>query len=184
MDKPKKDKPMNGLIFSVMTLVFKIRDALNPPKGKLMETGIVAGDHVLDYGCGPGSYTIAAARLVGESGKVHALDIHARAIESVERKAQAAGLTNIVTTRTDSPAGLDTESFDVVILYDIFHMLSDQAGVLKELHRVMKPDAAFSFSDHHMKEEDIMKDVTGSGLFELAKKGERIHTFRKVGLSA
>jgi hypothetical protein len=48
----------------------------------------------------------------------------------------------------------------------------------------MKPDAAFSFSDHHMKEEDIMKDVTGSGLFELAKKGERIHTFRKVGLSA
>ena len=38
MDKPKKDKPMNGLIFSVMTFVFKIRDALNPPKDKLMET--------------------------------------------------------------------------------------------------------------------------------------------------
>ena len=171
---------MNNLGFAAMSFVFTIRDFIRPPKDKLLEIGIGPGSQVLDYGCGPGSFSIEAARLVGESGKVFAVDIHSNAIASVTRRASKEGLTNVVPVEADSPAGLDAESFDVVILYDIFHHFSDPDGMLRALHRVMKPDAVLSFSDHHMKDEAIFDGVTKGGLFELSKKGKRTYSFVKA----
>ena len=174
------DRSMSTIAFAGMSLIFKIRDFIHPPKDKLLEVGIKSGACVLDYGCGPGSFSIEAAKLVGESGKVFAADMQPSAMESVKRRASKEGLTNIVPIEANSPDALETESFDVVILYDIFHDFSDPEKMLKELHRVMKPDAIFSFSDHHMKEQAILSGVTGSGLFELSKKGKRTYNFRKV----
>ncbi|MCK4241915.1 MAG: methyltransferase domain-containing protein, partial [Dehalococcoidia bacterium] len=59
-----------------MSLTYKFRDLRLPRMDILKEVGIEPGFHVLDYGCGPGSYTIPLAELVGESGKIYALDIH------------------------------------------------------------------------------------------------------------
>jgi 2-polyprenyl-3-methyl-5-hydroxy-6-metoxy-1,4-benzoquinol methylase len=172
---------MNNLTFSLMTFVFKIRDAIRPPKEKLLEIGIEPGAQVLDYGCGPGSFSVEAAKLVGEDGKVFAVDIHPTAIKSVKQRAATAGVTNIVPIEADSPAGLETESMDVVILYDIYHHFPDPDAIARELHRVMKPDAVLSFSDHHMKKEAILSGVPTNGLFELSKKGNRTYTFKKAG---
>jgi len=177
------DRPMSNLAFAGMSVIFKIRDLIRPPKDKLLEIGMKSGACVLDYGCGPGTFSIEAAKLVGESGKVFAADMQQKAMESVKQRAASEGLTNIVPIEANSPAGLETASFDVVILYDIFHDFSDPESMLKELHRVMKPDAVLSFSDHHMKEQAIMSGVTGSGLFELSKKGRRTYSFRKVAAS-
>lgn len=58
-----------------MAFFFSIRDLVKPPENILKETDIRPGDRVLDFGCGPGSYSLAASRLVDESGEVHALDI-------------------------------------------------------------------------------------------------------------
>ena len=174
------DKPMSNAGFAGMSVMIWIREKIRTPKNKLSEIGIKPSAYVLDYGCGPGSFSIEAAKMVGESGKVFAADIHPKAIESVKRRASKEGLTNIVPIETDSPAGLETDSFDVVILYDIFHDFSAPEMMLKELHRIMKPSAVFSLSDHHMKEEAILSNVTGGGLFELAKRGKRTYSFRKV----
>ena len=68
------DRPMSNLHFKVMSFEFKFRDLFLPPRKKLNDVGIRPGFHILDYGCGPGSYSIAAAELVGNSGKVRAED--------------------------------------------------------------------------------------------------------------
>ncbi len=146
-----------------------------------METGIKLGDHVLDYGCGPGGYVPPVAELVGNSGRVYALDINPLAVKMVQKIALKNQLANVETTCSDCKTGLQDDSLDVVLLYDIFHMLSDPNGVLKELHRVLKPNGILSFSDHHMKENEIMPKITGEGLFGLSKKGERTYSFLKQG---
>ncbi len=171
---------MSNFAFACMAFVFKIRDRIKPPKEKLLEIGIEPGATVLDYGCGPGGFSIESAKLVGAKGKVCAVDIHPAAIESVKRRASSEGLTNIAPIEADTPAGLETASVDVVILYDIYHHFSDPDGILQELHRVMKPDAVLSFSDHHMKEDAILAGMTKGGLFELSKKGSRTYSFRKI----
>ena len=174
------DKPMSNLAFAGMSLIFKIRDFIRPPKEKLLEIGIKPGDHVLDFGCGPGTFSLIAAELVGQSGKIFALDIQPKALRNVQENASKKKLNNITAMQADSPADLESESLDVAIVYDMFHDLGNPDGIVRELHRVIKPDGVLSFSDHHMKEEAILSGVTGSGLFELAKRGKRTYSFRKV----
>jgi len=74
------DKPMSNFDFKFMSLGYKFRDLFLPRLNILEEVGIKPGFHVLDFGCGPGSYIIPLAKLVGESGKVYAMDIHPLAI--------------------------------------------------------------------------------------------------------
>ncbi len=171
------DKPASNLHFKAMALTFKLRDILLPRKNILKEAGIKPGFHVLDYGCGPGSYTTAVAELVGSLGKVYALDIHPLAIQMVRVIASKNKLTNVETILSDCRTGLPDNGVDVVLLYDTFHDLRDPNEVLQELHRVLKPDGILSFSDHHMKEQEIISRVTGSGLFKLSGRGKRTYSF-------
>lgn len=90
------DQPMNSFWFRLMVLEFKLRDISRPPKNILREAGIKPGYSVLDYGCGPGGLSIAAAQLVGESGVVHSLDIHPLAVRNLQYNALKKGIRNPV----------------------------------------------------------------------------------------
>ena len=173
------DKPMPNFHFRFMSFGYKFRDFFLPRKNTLKEVGIKAGFHVLDYGCGPGGYIIAAVELAGRLGKVYALDIHPLAIQRVQNIVSKKKLTNVETICSDCKTGLPDNSVDVVLLYDTFHDLSDPYGVLEELHRVLKPNGILSFSDHHMKENEIVSKVTNRGLFRLSRKGKRTYSFLK-----
>ena len=173
------DKPMPNLFFRIMSSIFKVRDFLRPRREILKEMEIKPGFHILDYGCGPGSYSVIAAELVGPEGKVYALDIHPLAIQSVQNAASKKNLTNVETICSDCATGLENSSIDVVLLNDILHDLSDPNAVLEELYRVLKPGGILSCNDHHMKEADILTRITGKGLFRLSKKGERTYNFSK-----
>ena len=173
------DKPTNNFHFKFMSFGFKFRDLFLPRKNILKEVEIKPGLHILDYGCGPGSYSIVAAELVGTAGKVYALDIHPLAVQRVQNVASKKGLTNIDTICSDCATGLENNSVDVVLLYDIFHELSEQNRVLEELHRVLKPNGILSFNDHHMKENEILSKMTNRGLFRLSRKGKRTYSFLK-----
>jgi len=171
--------PMSNLHFRGMSLFIRVRNAFSPPEKMLKEAGIQPGHTVLDYGCGPGGHSIAAAKLVGQSGEVYALDIHPLAIRSVQKKASRKGLKNIKTIQSDCATGLQDNSLDIVLLYDTFHELNDQQGILAELARVLKSEGVLSSSDHHLKEQEITRGITGSGLFSLLGKDEKTYTFKR-----
>jgi ubiquinone/menaquinone biosynthesis C-methylase UbiE len=173
------DKPMSNFDFQFMSVGYKFRDLRLPRKTILEEVGIKPGFHVLDYGCGPGSYIVPLAELVGESGKIYALDIHPLAIRKVQDIASKKRLANVETVLSDCKTGLPDNTLDAILLYDAFHHLSDPDVVLRELHRVLKPDGILSFSDHHMRENEIVSQVTNSGLFRLSRKGQRTYAFLK-----
>ena len=172
MDRPKSD-----FHFRFMSFSFKFRDLFLPRKNTLREVGIKPGFHILDYGCGSGSYVTAAAELAGKSGKVYALDIHPLAIRRVRSIASKKRLANVEGIHSDCETGLPDGSVDVVLLYDTFHTLSDPNRILEELHRVLRPNGLLSFSDHHMKEADIIVKVTSKGLFRLLRKDEKTYSF-------
>ena len=173
------DGPMSRLSFMLMGLMFKVRDLVRPRSEILKEAGIEPGYQVLDYGCGPGSYILPAARMAGPSGKVYALDIHPLAARQVRNIADRKGITNLETIQSDCKTGLPDNELDVVLLYDTFHDLNRPDDVLQELHRVLKPEGVLSFSDHHMNEDDILERMTGTGLFKLAGKAENTYSFVK-----
>ena len=174
-------KRMSNLQFRGMAFLFRLRDLMRPRENILQEVELERGFQVLDYGCGSGSYSVPAAKAVGETGRVYALDIHPLATEAVENRAGKEGLANVSTIVSDCATGLPDGGIDVVFLYDIFHMLDNREEVLREIHRVLRPEGILSFSDHHMKEEKIESGVTAGGLFALAEKGRYTYTFRPAG---
>ena len=117
--------------------------------------------------------------MVGERGKVYALDIHPLAIEAVEKKARKKGLYNIITILSDRDTGLTDESVDVILLYDIIHMIGDKRALLEELHRVLKPDGFLSASDHHLKAAKTSEIVEETGLFSLRDQDKGLLNFKK-----
>lgn len=79
-------RPDPNLHFRLMFFTYKFRDFFVPRMKILKEARIEEGFHVLDYGCGPGSYVAPLADLVGPSGKIYALDIHPLASQTVKRR--------------------------------------------------------------------------------------------------
>ena len=174
-------KRMSNLQFRGMAFLFRLRDLMRPRENILQEVELERGFQVLDYGCGSGSYSVPAAKAVGETGRVYALDIHPLATEAVENRAGKEGLANVSTIVSDCATGLPDGSIDVVFLYDIFHMLDNREEVLREIHRVLRPEGMLSFSDHHMKEQNIKSGVTGEGMFVMAGKGKYTYSFLPAG---
>jgi len=162
-----------------MALEFKIRDYRLPRQEIVSEVGLKAGFHVLDYGCGPGGYVPPVSEAIGSSGKLYALDALPVAIEMVEETVAEKDLKNVETILSKCYTGLPDEELDAALLYDVLHDLEDQTAILNELHRVLKPNGLLSFSDHHMKENEIVLEITGTGLFKLQKKGKYTYSFTK-----
>lgn len=166
--------------FQLMSLSYKLRDLFKPRMNILKEIGIKPGFQVLDYGCGPGSYIPPLAELLGESGKIYALDIHPLAVQKVRNITAKKKLTKVETIQSECKTGLPADTIDVALLFDILHDLEDPLSVLAELHTVLKPEGILSVHDHHLKEKELIARLSDSGLFQLSMKGKRVYNFTKI----
>jgi ubiquinone/menaquinone biosynthesis C-methylase UbiE len=175
------DKPMSNFSFKAMTLVLRIRDIFRPAHKVLSEVDIIKpGAHVLDYGCGPGNYTIAAAELVGPSGKVYAVDIHAHAISEVQNKADIKGLRNVQTILTDCNTKLSDSSVDIVLLFYVLHDFKNPDAIIKELNRVLKPRGVLLVIDHKLENEKVVSILSGAAEnLKLRRAGREIKDKKK-----
>lgn len=93
--------------------------------------------NVADFGCGYGTFTIPAARVI--AGVVYAFDIDAAMVAATNARAQADGLTNVHALRRDFVAegtGLPNESVDYVMLFNILHA-ENPDSILREAHRIL-----------------------------------------------
>lgn len=171
---------MSNFSFTMMALVgIPIRNIFMPPNRILAEVEIKPGSHVLDFGCGPGTFTPMIAEKTGSSGIVYALDINPLAVSMIERKARKKGLSNIRTIHSNCFTSLPDNSLDYVICFDVFHCLDNHQEVLSELHRALKPQGIMYFSDHHLKEIEILQRLTAKGLFKFEANGGWTFSFSK-----
>ncbi|MGE5408789.1 MAG: class I SAM-dependent methyltransferase [Syntrophothermus sp.] len=99
-----------------------------------------AGQRILDVAAGAGGQSVRAARRVGPSGAVLAVDISPETLRYAERAAREAGLTNLSTREMDAEA-LDVEprSFDAAISRLGLSYLPDRIAALRAVHRALRP---------------------------------------------
>jgi SAM-dependent methyltransferase len=102
--------------------------------------GLSPGDRVLDIACGPGNFSRAFARAVGESGLVVGLDASRTMLDRGANDLRRSGLQNLGLVRGDATAlpFLD-ESFDGVCCFAALHLFADPLAGLDEMTRVLAP---------------------------------------------
>jgi len=166
-----------------MAFEYRLRDFHRPPDCALLQAGVGSGMSVLDFGCGPGGFSLAAARLVGPRGRVVAVDIHPLAIRRVERAARRRGLGHLQVIHGDAMPYVPSGSVDVALLFDVLHEIEDPATTLAEIRRVLKQDGVLSVTDHCMKGAVLVQSVTGDGWFRLISEGEAPLRFAPTKLS-
>ena len=150
------------------------------PEEEVNKLNLKEGQKILEYGCGFGSYTFFAANLVGEKGKVYALDKQPLAIKKIEERAQREGFRNIDTILSDEDTGLPDKSVDVVLLYGVLPEIERKKSLLKELYRVLKPDGYLSTRFcFRMKKDTILEIMKRTNLFSLREQKGHILNFLK-----
>jgi ubiquinone/menaquinone biosynthesis C-methylase UbiE len=117
------------------TLNSRIRRSLEPPGRLISKLDLKPSDVVMDYGCGPGFFTVPLAKVVS---RTIAVDVSPRMLDMVASNARKSGVT-IELLRTDgTEIKLGNGTADLIFLNHVFHEIADRSRVLSEFLRIMK----------------------------------------------
>ncbi len=104
---------------------------------------LVAGERVLDLGCGSGGASRAAARVVGESGMVVGVDPCARVLEVARERTPDETPMAFVRASAERLYDIPDRSFDCVVASLMLEEVQDLGGALREVFRVLRPGGRF-----------------------------------------
>jgi ubiquinone/menaquinone biosynthesis C-methylase UbiE len=117
-----------------------VRRKWHEPETTLKSIGLRSGMVFMDIGCGDGFFTIPAARLVGEKGRVYAVDVDVSAINRLKHEAVEKGLRNLnATVGAAEETVFCKECADIVFYSIVLHDFRDPAKVLQNARRMVKP---------------------------------------------
>ena len=172
--KRRKNERMSNASFRLMNSIFRMVDAVwSYVDKRVARFGIGEGMTVVDYGCGPGRYTTRFARLVGENGKVFAIDIQELAIEAVKKKAQQAGLRNVEPILVSGyESTLADETADMVFALDMFFIIKNSSVFLAELRRITKKDGVLVIDDGHQRRSETKSSIVESGCWDIVEESK------------
>jgi len=134
---------------------------------KVVEPYVHSGDTVLDVGPGMGYFSIPLAKIVGEKGRVIAVDVQIEMLNALQKRAKRAGVEQQITLHLceKDSLGLNTR-FDFALAFWMVHEVPDQESFFKELRSHMKSNGKVLISEPKMHVSRIRYDET----VEKAKK--------------
>jgi ubiquinone/menaquinone biosynthesis C-methylase UbiE len=126
-----------------------LRMAYRDPAELLGLFGVMAGMSVLDLGSGSGVFTADMARMVGEQGMVHAVDIQEPMLHLTGCRLRELGLRPRVRLHHCGAnyLSLPDSSIDLAVAIATLSQVPDRYGAFLELRRVLKPGARLAISE-------------------------------------
>lgn len=153
----------------------------------LANLGLKRGMSLCDMGCGNGFYTIPLARLIGDEGRVWAVDIQPEMLIELRKKAEQEALDNIIPIlgSVHDPR-LPKECVDLILLVDVYHEFSHPVHMLERIRAALKPGGRVALvefraeddsvpirPEHKMSKEQILKEFPANG-FKLVAEFDKL----------
>lgn len=120
-----------------------MRRLIHPPE-RIVGRFIQEGDEVIDIGCGPGFFSCPMARMVGETGRVIAVDLQEEMLAMLKKKAEEEGLSSVIEIRKAESSTLNLGSkreADFALAFYLMHELPDMARAFHEVAEALRPGA-------------------------------------------
>jgi ubiquinone/menaquinone biosynthesis C-methylase UbiE len=134
----------------------ELRQKVLPARKTLKEAGLKEGMTFADVGSGNGYFTFPAADIVGDEGKVFALDISPEMLEDINTKIKGEHKTNIKVVKTEeNNLRIIKESVDLAFSCNVVHETKDLDLFLKEVKRILKPEGRIAIIDWEKADSDF-----------------------------
>jgi SAM-dependent methyltransferase len=132
---------------------------------------ITTGKSVADIGAGSGWFTTRAAKRVGASGKVFAVEINQDYLKFINSRAKKDNLRNIETILgTEDDPKLPDNSVDAVLILKTYHEIGQPIKVLEKVRKSLKKDALIgiidrdgSGDDHGISKDTVIDELKRAG---------------------
>lgn len=161
------------------------------PRLALKHAGVRQGMSIADLGCGSGFFSIPAAKMVGDLGKVYSVDVLKSALNHVRSRAKLEGVRNIKTIWADLEKVGSTKikpgTIDVVFISSTIYQVEHKGNFLEEIKRVLSPKGKLVVFEwetssipigpgakHRVSEDEVIELCKGHGfkLFDAFKPGK------------
>jgi len=108
---------------------------------KILSPYVKEGMTVLDFGCGPGYFTVVMAHMVGKAGRVIACDLQEEMLQKVRHNIQATALEERVTLHRckENKIGL-SEPLDFALAFYVVHETPNQGAFFEEFASILRPN--------------------------------------------
>lgn len=111
-----------------------------PSEKTLISLGLHEGDTMADIGCGIGYFTIPAAKVVGGSGKIFAMDISTDMLKEVQIKVEENNISNVETVLTEeNDLKIENDKVSFAFISFVLHEADNKEEFLKEIKRIISP---------------------------------------------
>ena len=153
----------------------------------LANLGVKEGMKICDMGCGNGFHALKMAEMVGPKGRVYGVDVQPEMLKFLRERFEDKGIENIVPILGSfhNPR-LPKNTFDLILMVDVYHEFSHPELMLKSMREALKPDGKivlveFRLEDpdvpikllHKMSKEQIMKEYPPNG-YKLVRSYDKL----------
>ncbi len=115
----------------------KFRRWIQNPR-KILAPYVKEGMKVLDFGCGPGFFSIEMAKIVGRKGKVIAADLQEGMLETIRTKTKGTEFENIIRLHKVEKDKISvTDKVDFILIFYVVHEVPDKNNLFKELKNIL-----------------------------------------------
>ena len=145
-------------------MINPLRKLVHPPE-KLFSDFIHSGMQILEIGPAMGYFTLPLARMIGQRGKVYAIDIQPEMLQNLNQRARKAGLSKRINTRTCTTDSLNIpdldNQIDFCLLFAVVHEVGDQQELFHQVHQALKPGGCIYFAEPkgHVKPDAFEKSI-------------------------
>ncbi len=149
-----------------------------PPFKTLRRMGLRRGMAVVDIGCGPGFWTLPAARIVGREARVLACDISPKMLQVGKYRASTEDVPNITFRKSKTyEVPFEPECADFCLMNYVLHEVDEPARLLAEGVRVLRPGGSLAVYEWAKR-----KTLIGPPLSERIPQSRLESLFRSAGL--
>ena len=149
------------------------------PSQNIEQIDLQSGASVADLGTGSGFYALAAAKAVGDKGKVYAIDVQKELLEKLKREAIQRRIHNInvIWGNVEKVGGTKIRdgAVDFVIAANLLFQIEHKMDFMAEIRRILKPkgkllliDWQDSFGGLGPTSGHVVRENDGRALFESA----------------
>jgi ubiquinone/menaquinone biosynthesis C-methylase UbiE len=163
LERPEREKEENAS---------KLLEALEVKEGQV----------IVDFGAGSGYHTVKLAKLVGDKGKIHAVDIQKEMLTIMKNRFKREKITNVNlvlnSEKSMKQQGRDKwgdevpeGKVDMILMVDVYHELSYPYEMTVELVKALKPGGQLVFVEFRLEDKKVpILDVHRMSIAQVKKE--------------